>query len=466
VSVDSAAAVLAAGGAVVGAASLPSRLRFCTDTRRLAPGDTYVALRGERFDGHDFTHEAIAAGASAVVVDHAGAVPPGASGIVVADTTRAYLTFGAVARAASSARVVAITGSAGKTTTKAFLAAILEAIAPGRVATTPRNENNEIGVASVLLAIPDDAAFVVVEFGARHAGDIETLARAAMPEAAVITNIGDAHLEIFGSREILAETKWGIFATGARRVLGAGDPTSRRFAERPNSAAATPTWFGVADDPPAPPGVSLTLAGRGELRLRERDGRTREFATNVSVAGDHNLRNVAAAAAAALDLGAPPATIATALETIALPAGRYERTVVDGLPGVAFIYDAYNANRSGTLATLASFAGEPATRRIAILSSMAELGDDAAAMHRDVGAAAARSGLATLLVGGDFADALAAGARAGGMPPDDVVPFGEAGEAAAWVRANARPGDVILLKGSRRYRLEEVLRGLEGARAR
>ena len=458
--IDAARALRASGGALVGDA-LPAELRFSTDTRSLAPGDVFVALRGERFDGHDYLAAAFAAGASAAVVDDARTLPAGASGIVVANTTHAYLAFASVARARSSARVAAITGSAGKTTTKAFLAHILERAAPGRTIATPRNENNEIGVAKLLLGVPESAAFVVVELGARHFGEIETLARAALPETAAVTNIGEAHLEIFGSHERLADTKFGIFATGARRVLGMADATSRAYAVREN---ATAVWFGVDGDPAAPLGATSVCVGRSGLRVAA-DGTTTTHATGVAVPGDHNLRNVAAAAAIAVDLGIAPDAIAASLASLALPDGRYERMTIAGLDGVAFIYDAYNANRSGMVATLASFARESATRKIAVLASMAELGAEASAMHRDVGAIAAASDLTTLLVGGDFADDLAAGARANGMTGDAVVAFGDNAVAVAWLREHVRPGDLVLLKGSRKYRLENVIGELRGVHA-
>jgi UDP-N-acetylmuramyl pentapeptide synthase len=166
------------------------------------------------------------------------------------------------------------------------------------------------------------------------------------------------------------------------------------------------------------------------------------------VPGEHNLRNVAAAAAVALELGLAPDSIAAALASLALPDGRYERSS----PGdFDVIYDAYNANPSGMLATLASFARERASRRVAVLASMAELGDDAADMHRTVGAAAARAGLAALLVGGDFAADLASGALAGGMPASSIVSFASNEAATAWLRANGRA--------------EDVLAGLRGAHA-
>jgi UDP-N-acetylmuramoyl-tripeptide--D-alanyl-D-alanine ligase len=451
-------AIRASGARVLEGDAVPSDLRFSTDTRTLERGDVFVALRGERFDGHAYVERALAAGAAAVVVDDAASVPQGVPAFVVGDTTVAYLAFASVARAHTPARVAAVTGSAGKTTTKAFLAHVLGAAAP--TVATPRNENNEIGVAKLFLSLPRDAAFVVVEFGARHVGEIATLARAVRPDVAVVTNIGEAHLEIFGSRERLAETKWGIFDAGARRVANAGDRDSRALAARDGVPAR---WFGVDGDPDAPHGERFVrLRGRASLEISGGGAALRSFPTDIAVPGDHNLRNVAAAAAVALELGLAPDAIAAALASLALPDGRYERSS----PGdFDVIYDAYNANPSGMIATLASFARERASRRVAVLASMAELGDDAAEMHRTVGAAAARAGLAALLVGGDFAAELASGALAAGMPSASIVPFASNEAATAWLRANGRAGDLVLLKGSRRYKLEDVLAGLRGAHA-
>jgi UDP-N-acetylmuramoyl-tripeptide--D-alanyl-D-alanine ligase len=454
-------AIAAAGARTRNADALPARLRFSTDTRSLRPGDVYVALIGATYDGHDYVAEALGRGAGGVVVSDPAAAPADAPALLVADTKAAYLAFGGLARAASGARFVSITGSTGKTTTKALLAQILERAAAGRVVATPANENNEIGVAKLLLGVPADAAYVVVEHGARHAGDIEPLARATRPEVAVLTNVGEAHLEIMGSREALAETKWGIFATGARAVLNARDVASLERAARLPAGAR---WFtgsdaGV-DARAAAPLLFFDAAGR--LCVREAPGdAARVFPADVRLPGAHNRENAAAAAAAALALGCDPARIAAALCELELPAGRYERIV---LGDFAIVYDGYNASMSGALATLSSFAREPAGRRIALLSSMAELGSEAPAMHARVGAAAAESG-DVLLVGGEFAGDLARGAREGGMDPANIVPFESNAAAVAWLRANLRAGDLLLVKGSRRYRLEEVVAGLRAAHA-
>ena len=186
---------------------------------------------------------------------------------------------------------------------------------------TQANENNEIGVAKLLLSLPDDAAYVVVEMGARHFGEIEPLARAAAPELAILTNVGDAHLEIFGSQERLAQTKWGIFATGARRILG-GDARTAELAARNGGATATSVFSLDAPFALAGADANVVLYGRERLAYEPAAfSAVRAFATNVRVPGDHNRLNAAAAAAAAFELGLDGAAIATALESLALTAG-------------------------------------------------------------------------------------------------------------------------------------------------
>ncbi|MBV9103394.1 MAG: UDP-N-acetylmuramoyl-tripeptide--D-alanyl-D-alanine ligase [Candidatus Eremiobacteraeota bacterium] len=439
--------------------ALPERFRICTDTRLLERGDTFLALRGDRFDGHAFVMQALHAGASAVIVDDRSVLPHGAAAIVVGDTKAAYLALAAAARRQLRAPVVAITGSTGKTTTKAFLTQILERSGAGNILATPANENNELGVSKLLLGASDDADVLVIEFGARHYGDIATLVSIARPDIAVLTNVGDAHLEVMGSPERLAETKWSIFSGGALPVLNADDAVSRK---RAPSLSIAPRWFGIvsagATLPSAPPEGTF-LRGRDELVVVASQ-RRHSFPVRCTVPGEHNRANVAAACAAALRLGIEPARVANAIERLELPAGRYERTRLGDLE---LIFDAYNASMAGTLATLDTFAGERADRRIAVLSSMAELGDGAVQMHERVGAAAAHSNLAALLVGGDHACDLERGARGAGIDAERLVRFTNNQEAVRWLHRNARAGDVVLLKGSRRYHLEEIVAGLTEA---
>jgi UDP-N-acetylmuramoyl-tripeptide--D-alanyl-D-alanine ligase len=446
-------ALAALGGTVVMRERLPATLAISTDSRSVRPSETFLALRGERFDGHRFVAGAAQRGASAAIVEDAAALAPGCAGIVVEDTLAAYLRLAALARTRLTGPVVAITGSTGKTTTKTFLRDAL--IAAGRdVVATPENENNEIGVAKLLLSCDDrDPRVVVVEMGARKAGDIATLVAAARPDVAILTNVGEAHLEIFGSREALAETKWAIFSTGARAVIGLADDVSRA---RAGTLAAAPAWFGIDGERP-PAGGAAVIVGHGTLLVLG-GGAARTIPFGVALPGDHNRRNLAAALAAARLAGVEPERVAAAAPAFAPPAGRYERIAVPGGPRI--VYDAYNASMSGALATLAAFAGEPAPgRRIAVLGSMAELGNEAPEMHARVGEAAAQAAT-VLLAGGAFAGDLARGARGAGMASDAIVPYGDNDEAVAWLRSNAGPDDVVLLKGSRMYRMEQIVAGL------
>jgi len=292
-----------------------------------------------------------------------------------------------------------------------------------------------------LLALEDgDERIAVVEMGARKYRDIDPLVNAALPDVAVLTNVGEAHLEIMGSPERLADTKWGVFSTGARAVLNLADAVSRG---RAATLAAPPTWFGIGDERAADGARAFILGDDDPLA--------------AGLPGEHNRRNLAAALATASALGVEPAAIAAAAPTFALPGGRYERIATPGGPTV--IYDAYNASMSGALATLATFGREPASRRIAVIGSMAELGPDAPAMHERVGAAAADAA-DIVLVGGRFADSLAAGALARGLTARALVRYADNAEAIAWLRAHAASGDVVLLKGSRMYRMEQIVAGL------
>jgi UDP-N-acetylmuramoyl-tripeptide--D-alanyl-D-alanine ligase len=217
------AALAATSATLLDGGCAPATLRVGTDTRTLAPGDTFVALRGENFDGHDFAAEAVRRGAALLVLERSDARVPGVPAMLVADTQRAYMAVAGAARALFRGRVLAITGSAGKTTTKAFLAQLLAAAYHGRVLASPNNENNEIGVSRLLLNLQNEAHDVVIaEMGARHFGDVAALVAIVRPQIGILTNIGDAHVEIMGSRQRLEETKWALFADGARAVLNGG----------------------------------------------------------------------------------------------------------------------------------------------------------------------------------------------------------------------------------------------------
>ena len=450
------AAVRATDARVTDAQAAPLDVRVNTDTRSIVKGETFLALRGENFDGHAYVREAVAKGAVALIVDDADARVPGVATLLVEDTLRAYLDLAREARAHFSGSVVAITGSAGKTTTKFLLAQLLARRYGDRVAASPANENNEVGVSKFLLANADERHDVlVVEMGARHFGDIAPLVRAARPDLGVLTNVGEAHVEIMGSRERLAQTKWELFGEGARAILNGRDEVSLR---RAHTLPSPPHWFAATDD------ASLSTGGRATVLLGRRvlvegeTGAEERRAVDVRLPGAHNRANLAAAIAAASDLDVSLDEIVAAIPELELPPGRFQRIEI---ASGTLIYDAYNANLSGMLAALDAFAEETARRRIAVLGGMAELGEESAEMHERVGEHAARSGVEILLAGGRYAAQLEAGARRGGLPAERIVRFAANDDAARWLHENLRRDDVVLLKGSRIYKLEEIVERLK-----
>jgi UDP-N-acetylmuramoyl-tripeptide--D-alanyl-D-alanine ligase len=422
-------------------------------------------LRGDRFDGHVFLEEAARKGAVVLIVDetyaagHANGISAQLGGVailVVSDTLRAYMALAGSVRDRFTGQVIAITGSAGKTTTKELLVQLLATSFGERAVATPANENNQIGVCTFLLANARDAHDVlVVELGARHPGDVAALVDVVKPDIGILTNIGEAHVEIMGSREALVETKWGLFARGARAILNARDEHSLHRAPTLRDA---PHWFTATN------GERISIGGRATLVLgRDRlleidDLESRERAIDVHLPGLHNRANLAAAIAGADEVGVPLDAIVNVLPSLRLPSGRYEEIVIPGKPRV--IYDAYNANASGTIAALDTFAEEAGARHIVVLSSMAELGNEADVLHAEVGERAAKSQPAFLLVGGAHAEALADGARRGGLSAERIVRFATNEEAAQWLRERAHQEDVVLLKGSRVYALEEIVESL------
>jgi UDP-N-acetylmuramoyl-tripeptide--D-alanyl-D-alanine ligase len=447
-------AVRATGGRLLESTGAPLDLCISADTRSIRPGDAFVALRGERFDGHVYIGEAVRRGAAMLIVDNPEARVAGTPTLLVGRTHDAYLALAAAARELFRGQVVGITGSTGKTTTKRFLTQLLAARYGERVLAAPGNENNEIGVSKLLLGASNERHdVVVVEMGARHYGDIAQLVAIARPTVGILTNVGEAHLEIMGSRERLEETKWALFARGARAVLNAADDASRR---RAGSLAHAPHWFTAASDElerTLESGRRITaLIDRSRL-LESTGGKTVVYEVDVRVPGEHNRANLAGAVAGALELEVPLDELLPVIPSIELPEGRYH--AIEAGDGLRLIYDAYNASATGMIAALDAFAEETAARRIAVLGSMAELGEESERLHELVGAHAAAR-VDVLLAGGDFAAALTRGAQRGGLAASAIVHVEDNAEAADWLREHAQPDDVVLLKGSRRYRLEEI----------
>jgi len=444
----------AAGGRLVGPAER-ELTSVSTDTRTLGAGALFVAVKGESFDGHDFLAEAAARGAAAALVARAPDPKLGLAAIVVGDTVLALGEIARAHRASFAGPVVAITGSNGKTTTKELCARVLEA-AGRRVRRTPGNLNNQIGLPLSILGLAAGDEALVVELGMNHAGEIDALARIADPTVGAITNVAPAHLGMFGSLEAIAEAKGELFArlrADATAIVNADDPRcvaqSARFAGRK-------LRFGVRE-PAEFCARALRFehgAARYTLECRAGSAEIQMRAPGLHLVED-GLCAAAAASASGL-LGARPLdAIRAGLEAFSGVPGRV--ALVRTPAGILVVDDSYNANPHSVaraLETLAELRGSG--RALAVLGDMFELGDDAPKLHAEVGRRAAAAGVDVLVAVGPLSAHTAEAARAAGLAC--VLSTDSAEDAAKLVRANARNGDVVLVKASRGMQLERVVR--------
>lgn len=435
-----------------------------TDTRRLPPGAMYWALKGERFDGAAFVADALSAGACGAVVAEASMpssdVWQGRDAAIVAviDPLRALQDAAAAYRARFSIPLIGVTGSNGKTTTKEMLAAILAR--RGEVLKTHGNLNNHIGVPLTLFGLSPVHRAAVVELGINHPGEMTRLCEIARPTAGVITNVGHAHLEGFGGIEGVARAKGELFASlpsDGTALINADD--SRVLALRKHLRCASLT-FGFADGDVRGRVVDeLTRAGT-RVEIRYAGSAVQCF---IPVVGRHNAANALASAAVAVALGVDLETIRQGLE--AFRPAKMRSELVSTPAGIDVFNDAYNANPSSmerALETVASLRGPG--RVWAVLGEMRELGDTSEALHRRVGQAAALAGLDGLVAVGPAARWLADQASKAGMPAHAIEWVETAAEALPVIQAWSRPGDLVLVKGSRRVGLESVAEGLGVAR--
>ncbi len=436
---------------------LPLDARFVpgTDSRTLQAGQAFVCLRGPSFDGHDFIAAAVAKRCSAVVIDDAVKVPAdcAAPRILVADTKQAYLKGAAAARQLVKTRTIAVTGSNGKTTTTAMAAQLIRP--SRRILATPHNENNELGVAKMCYALDDGVDAAVMEFGARHPGEIAQLVDIALPDIAVLTNIGEAHIEYFGSEEELAQTKFAIFGRNAKAVCNAADEWTRRLAAQ-SGIDRRALWIRLCGDPQAP-GLTLEAGTPREGRVPITFGSSHRYAA-WRLVGEQHLRDALLAAGAALSIGLDLDEVIAGFGDLRLPPGRFEIHDLDC--GAKVVYDAYNASPTAVIHALRAFVALPATRRVAVLGSMAELGPHALEQHERTGTAAARCGIDLLFCGGEYREALAKAALRAGMSAAHIGIYDDNADITATLERTLRSGDAVLLKGSRIQRMEEILTAL------
>ena len=424
-----------------------------TDTRTIREGALFIALKGDHFDGHDFVETAIEAGAVAVMLNREEC--PDNTGkyavVGVEDTYSALQLFARNYRMDLGLTVIGITGSNGKTTTKDLIASVLSE--EFSVSATVGNLNNHIGLPLSVLSADDSHEFGVWEMGMSMPGEIRRLSEIAVPDVAIVTNIGMAHIESMKSREAIAEEK-GMLAEAIGEegivILNGEDKYADTIARRCRARVVT-VGFGVGDFravevEQAGSGVKFTIVANGE---RHR--------ASVAAPGRHMVVNALLATAVGSHLGLSMEAITRGLERARLTAGRMQQRSIGG---VAYIDDSYNANPDSTKAAIDTLVAQNCEgRRILVIGGMAELGAISDDEHRKVGKSAAAAGIDCVLSVGEMAASVHGGAES--QVPGCAHHFESHGQCIDFLNLEARPGDLVLVKGSRSSAMERILEGLE-----
>ncbi|MCE9610122.1 MAG: UDP-N-acetylmuramoyl-tripeptide--D-alanyl-D-alanine ligase [Chthoniobacter sp.] len=440
------------GGRLVAGAGGEKVTVVCTDTRALKAGDFFIALRGENFDAHTFVSEAARRGAVGAMVEQAPAdVPPEFAVVLVPDALAALQKLAANYRQSLPLQAVGLTGSNGKTSTKDLTMSVLAE--NFQVTGTEGNLNNHIGVPLTLLRARGGDQVGVFEVGMNHSGEIAPLAAMIAPDVAIITNVGTAHIEFMGTRDAIALEK-GMLAEAlppsGTLILSAHDEYSPVIAAR---TKADVVLAGIGQGEVFASELRAHFSGT-KFRLHA-DGHTVE--AELSVPGEHMVRNALLAVAAGRVFGLSLEECATGLSKLRLTKGRLEQKVIRG---IQILDDTYNANPDSVGAALRTLASMPAAgRRFAVLGRMGELGTEAERGHRQVGEVAAREHIDCLVSVGEEAGWIADEAWRGGV--EKVVRVASTDEATKALRELAKPGDVVLVKGSRSAKMERVVEGME-----
>jgi UDP-N-acetylmuramoyl-tripeptide--D-alanyl-D-alanine ligase len=424
--------------------------RVATDSREVERGDVFWALAGPNHDGADFVDEAFQRGAAGAIAARAVDVPPDCWALIVDDTFEALHRWAKARRSHFTGTVIAVTGSVGKTTTREMIRAVLQTRLVGTA--SPKNYNNHVGVPLSMLNMELDHDYVVLEIGASAPGEIAAMAELCGPTMGVITSVADAHLGGFGSRQAIAEAKVELLAAlppDGHAVL-ANDPWLRRLARRHRVPV---TWTGRGPD------CNVTATdvhwSRGKLNFRVAD---RPFC--VPVWGRHHVNSVLIAVAVGRMMGFELDEIAAALETFDPVPMRCE---VTEFRGATIINDTYNASPAAMRAALdllRDFAAHG--RRIFVAGDMGQLGDESVVLHRRLGQeVVTHSGADLLIACGDHSGDVVGGARAAGMPSDSSVACARPEEAVPHLAQTILPGDVVLVKGSRKMGMERVVEAIE-----
>ncbi|MBD2110928.1 MULTISPECIES: UDP-N-acetylmuramoyl-tripeptide--D-alanyl-D-alanine ligase [Cyanophyceae] len=413
-----------------------------TDSRDIRENALFVALTGDRFDGHSFVEAAIAQGAIAAVVEQ-GKLIPHLPCLPVADTLVAYQALGHWWRTQQQASIVAITGSVGKTTTKELLAAALGT--QGLVHKTQANYNNDIGVAKTLLQLRPDHAFGVIEMGMRGPGEIARLARIAVPDVAVITNVGTAHIGRLGSEQAIADAKCELLAESPQSIAVLNHDNARLL------ATARTVWAGRT--------ITFGLEG-GDVQGQLVDPETLEVQgvrLPLPLPGRHNALNLLAAIAVMQALNLDWRVLSQGI-SVELPSGRARQILLPD--DIVLLDETYNAGVESMTAALHLLAETPGQRRIAVLGTMKELGERSVDLHRQVGQVVSNLGLDALLTLADPDESLALEEGAAGVK---TMSFADHQSLAQHLQRMMQPGDRVLLKASRSVALDRVVETLTRA---
>lgn len=441
------------GGEIIQGDPLVIISSVSTDTRKIKKGDLFFALSGERYDAHNFLAQAAVAGAGGLVVSRPVEFPPGIPVLMVGDTLGALQALAASNRERCGVTVVGITGSTGKTTTKDMVARVLNTHL--RTLKTMGNFNNEIGLPLTLLDMDETFDAAVVEMAMRGPGEIDALCRIAGPKAAVITNIGETHLELLGTVSNIAAAKGEILEhipPEGFALLNAESPFIRREAARCRGKVI---FFGI-EQPADIMAENIRPEGGGSRFNAVVDGESHEFI--LPVPGRHNVMNALAAIGVGKEMGLSAEEIAEGLAAVALTGMRLEIIEAGGLK---IINDAYNASPASTKAALQVLTELAGGRRaVAVLGNMLELGTWSAEGHREVGETAARLGLDYLVAVGDLAAGIAEGAAGAGLPGERVFRCTDNVGAEKVLDGMLLDGDVVLIKGSRGMKMEQIVQHL------
>lgn len=419
-----------------------------TDSREVRPGSVFVAFPGERFDGHDFAAKAVADGAVYVVLNHPVEGVPEEKMILEPDSYHAMMVMGANYRHRYQPKMVGVTGSVGKTTTKQMCYAALSGF--GNTIKTEGNQNNELGMPRTLMRLTRDTEYAVIEMGMSNAGEIERLSRAARPDVGIITCIGVSHIGNLGSQENICKAKLEICAglpQGAPLVLNYDDPYLRKAALPEH---VCPVWFSLTDENADVCAQTIRQEADGMSFLLE-DQENGSFMVHIPAMGRHNVANALAAYCAATRLGCESRKVIRGLSNFE-QTGRRQKVVES--KGVTVIEDCYNANPDSMKAALAMFREYPCKRRFALLGDMLELGELSREAHEELGRIAADSDLYCLVTYGEQCRRTAVVAAAKGLKTLYAANYREAADA---LLKRMQPGDALLVKASRGMALEKAL---------